>query len=199
MYHNNKTTLSHNNSITLILRSLAVIYDLVIWNVISMGIFLLVYQEEKSLGNALYLLNCFLGTAVFLFFINGFMYQKFGGSIGKKLLFLSVRNQDGNFLSFKEYFFREFIYKNISNIIFGLGYFFAIFDKNHKTFHDLAGNTEVSHTLNIYSSFFFVISVMFSIFVYFETNIRVVNTSFLNKSLNHVVIIYGDLMYHLNK
>ena len=63
---------------------------------------------------------------------------------GKKLLGLQVVDyQTGRIPGFGKMFVREIVGRFISGLFFGLGYFWAIFDKNSQAWHDKIAGTVV--------------------------------------------------------
>jgi len=67
-----------------------------------------------------------------------------GVTPGKKLMGLQVvDHQTGNIPGFGKMFVREFVGRFISGAFAGLGYFWAIFDKNSQAWHDKIAGTVV--------------------------------------------------------
>jgi len=63
---------------------------------------------------------------------------------GKKLLGLQVVDQQtGAIPGFGKMFLREIVGRFVSGLFFGLGYFWAIFDKNAQAWHDKIAGTVV--------------------------------------------------------
>ncbi|MGH7616765.1 MAG: RDD family protein [Gemmatimonadaceae bacterium] len=63
---------------------------------------------------------------------------------GKKLMGLQVVDQQtGQIPGFGKMFIREFVGRFVSGLIFGLGYLWAIIDKNGQAWHDKIANTVV--------------------------------------------------------
>jgi len=71
-----------------------------------------------------------------------------GLSPGKQLLGLQVvRQQTGAIPGFGTMFVREIVGRFLSGLVFGLGYLWALFDKNAQAWHDkLAGTVVVART-----------------------------------------------------
>jgi len=110
-------------------------------NFIFLTVFFLVTtiitNPNKSLGNILFWINIFL-TLYFIFIvINGILFSKHGGDIGKVLCGITVKNGDGTFLSTRDYLFREFVGKFFSTVYFNSGYIYIFFNKKAQGFHDL--------------------------------------------------------------
>ncbi|MHB1298930.1 MAG: RDD family protein [Gemmatimonadaceae bacterium] len=63
---------------------------------------------------------------------------------GKKVMGLRVvDSQSGQIPGFGKMFIREIVGRFLSGLIFGLGYFWAIFDKNGQAWHDKLASTVV--------------------------------------------------------
>jgi uncharacterized RDD family membrane protein YckC len=63
---------------------------------------------------------------------------------GKKLLGLQVVNsQTGEIPGFGKMFLREIVGRFLSGLFLGLGYFWALFDKNAQAWHDKLAGTVV--------------------------------------------------------
>lgn len=70
-----------------------------------------------------------------------------GFTPGKKLLGLQVINQQtGENPGFGKMFLREVIGRFLSALFFGIGYFWALFDKNSQAWHDKLAGTVVVKT-----------------------------------------------------
>ncbi|MCF7885103.1 MAG: RDD family protein [Candidatus Marinimicrobia bacterium] len=67
-----------------------------------------------------------------------------GMTPGKKILGLQVvRNKSGEIPGFGKMFVREIFGRILSGLFFGLGYFWALFDKNSQAWHDKLAGTVV--------------------------------------------------------
>jgi uncharacterized RDD family membrane protein YckC len=79
-----------------------------------------------------------------VYFIWFFTLLRKGLTPGKKLLGLQVVNhQTGEIPGFGKMFLREIVGRFISGLFFGVGYFWAIFDKNAQAWHDKIAGTVV--------------------------------------------------------
>jgi len=63
-------------------------------------------------------------------------------SIGKKIMGLSVISKEQEYITFKQAFLREMIFKPLSYVTF-FGLFWALIDKEQKTLHDILAATNV--------------------------------------------------------
>ena len=101
------------------------------------------------LGNVsqdLGLLAAFLLPVIYLIWFLSLLAK--GLTPGKKLLGLQVvDHQTGGYPGFGKMFLREFVGRILSGLFLGLGYFWALFDRNGQAWHDkLAGTVVVKST-----------------------------------------------------
>lgn len=94
-------------------------------------------------------LQKFIVSGVIGFILIPFIYwvyvpKKFGATLGKKMLNLKVVGVDFNpDLSWGQLIKREALGRFCSLIVFGLGYFWSLFDKDGFTWHDILSKTRV--------------------------------------------------------
>lgn len=74
-----------------------------------------------------------------------FLWRMSGATLGKKLLCLRVRSEDGSPLSVKQAFLRSLVSVG-SAYAMGLGYFWAFWDPCKRTWHDALAGTRVVST-----------------------------------------------------
>lgn len=80
----------------------------------------------------------------FVYMVWFFKLFKRGQTPGKKLLGLQVVNyQTGDIPGFGKMFLREIVGRFVSGLFLGIGYFWAIFDKNSQAWHDKIAGTVV--------------------------------------------------------
>jgi uncharacterized RDD family membrane protein YckC len=92
-------------------------------------------------GKLAMLFSILFAIAYFVWFL--FLLQQ-GLTPGKLLLGLRVVDQrTGDLPGFGKMFLREIVGKTLSGLFFGLGYFWAIFDKNAQAWHDKLAGTVV--------------------------------------------------------
>jgi len=72
-----------------------------------------------------------------------FFVWRFGATLGKKLLKIQVVTTKYEPVSFWGAFLREVVGKFLSSLIFGLGYAWALWDKDRQTWHDKIAGTYV--------------------------------------------------------
>ncbi|MDO8498650.1 MAG: RDD family protein [bacterium] len=82
-------------------------------------------------------------STILFFAYNVFFVWKSGATIGKKLLKVQVVNENYQPITFWQALIRETVGKFISTLVFSLGYFWAIWDKNRQTWHDKLAKTYV--------------------------------------------------------
>lgn len=110
---------------------------LILWG-LAVGIF---GSISEDLGG---LVAIILPLVYFIWFLT--LLRK-GLTPGKKLLGLQVVNhQTGEIPGFGKMFLREIVGRFISGLFFGVGYFWAIFDKNAQAWHDKIAGTVVIKT-----------------------------------------------------
>ena len=117
-------------------------------------------NQNKSLGNIFIWINLYLTLNLLFIILNGILFVKSGGDVGKVLSGISVKNGDGTFLSVRDYIFREFIGKFFSTVYFNLGYLYIFFNKKAQGFHDLLTESYVYVKSPIRVFVVFVISLV---------------------------------------
>jgi len=112
---------------------------------VSMGIGGAVAGEEGAAGLGIMLMVLF-PLGYFIWFL---MLLPQGLTPGKKLLGLQVVNhQTGAIPGFWRMVLREIVGRSLSGLFFGIGYFWALWDKNAQAWHDkLAGTVVVKKVL----------------------------------------------------
>lgn len=92
-----------------------------------------------------YILSVIIGLVCLSipFIYHIFLVWKFGVSIGKKLFQIQVVNTNYQQLTLMQAFMRETIGKLVSGLVFGLGFWWAIWDKDKQTWHDKLAKTYV--------------------------------------------------------
>lgn len=101
---------------------------------------------DSSLANlittTMTLLLVFL-LSVFQFIYFGFYWSKNSQSLGMMLMGIKVLRRDGSALSFLRAGLRGTLGYYLSSLIFGLGYLWALLDKDGQTWHDKIFDTWV--------------------------------------------------------
>lgn len=69
--------------------------------------------------------------------------QKYGQTIGKKVLKIKVVDSSGKTPSLMTFFLREVIGKFVSSLILGIGYLWMLWDGKKQTLHDKIASTYV--------------------------------------------------------
>lgn len=104
--------------------------------------------QSQNVSLFLVRIGIVLSCALFPFMLASILYttefiHRFGGTIGKLLLNLRVRDEESKYVSRKVAFFREFIAKPISAFFF-VGYIAILFNKEHRGWHDDLSGTYVT-------------------------------------------------------
>lgn len=137
-------------------RLLASLVDSLILFVPHNLFWLYVVSASTSLGTFIYYLVLYLVFfALPWILLVGMLYvpwftSKFGGNIGKLLTGLRVTNENGNLLTFRRSLFRSFIGYLFSGLLFGLGFFAIIKDKEKLGWHDKATGSKVVTVRNLW-------------------------------------------------
>lgn len=72
------------------------------------------------------------------------LVTKFGGSLGKLVTGIAIKDSAGKNISFAKALFRETIAKTLSTCLLGLGFWWLLKDKNRQSWHDMASDTFVT-------------------------------------------------------
>lgn len=100
-------------------------------------IFGVIAYQNKEMANIQYL-GTLITWAYSVYFIS-----KDGATLGKKAMKIRVVKTDGSGLTLWEAVLREVIGKFISSLLLGIGYLWAIWDKNKQGLHDKIAGTYV--------------------------------------------------------
>lgn len=96
---------------------------------------------SETLGTLAVIVSFLFPAVYFVWFL---ILLRQGLTLGKKLLGLQVVNhQTGQIPGFGKMFLREIVGRFISGLFLGIGYFWAIFDKNAQAWHDKLAGTVV--------------------------------------------------------
>lgn len=139
-------------------RIIAKLIDLSLIWAIYLFLLMLVFSQAKItafLDQIVYSIIAVIYLPIILPFINSLLTSLFGGSLGKLLTGIKVINQKEQKLSFSRALFRHFIGYKVSAMVFGLGFIWAVPDKNNQTWHDKISNTFVAsiHKLGLLTGF----------------------------------------------
>lgn len=129
------------------LRFLAALNDCYLW-LLQFSAVAIIVSQSKDLETLIKSLLLLLAFVIFPLAFVGFFYQAlftkwFGGSVGKLLTGLRVTDEAGNNLSLKKGLFRYLIGYQFSALLFGLGFWAIIKDKNKQAWHDKASDSRV--------------------------------------------------------
>lgn len=96
-------------------------------------------SAEGISANALVTIPAIVGWIYFVF-----MTVNYGATLGKMALKIKVQHMDtGKRLSYVEAILREVVGKFVSSIVFGVGYFWMLWDDKKQTWHDKIGKSLV--------------------------------------------------------
>lgn len=128
------------------LRLIAKLIDILIYSIpmlLVVKYFSVVTTFSSLVNTAIVLLIILFLTNILIWIYNIVLTFKFGGTIGKLIVGLRVVDENGAFITMNRAFFRHVVGYFISNIFFGLGYFWIIKDKENQGWHDQISNTYV--------------------------------------------------------
>lgn len=119
-------------------RFLAVLIDGLILFAVGYVLGLVLGGQEGENGALLQVLSIIVQIAYLVF------YQgSTGQTVGKKVMKIKVVDANGNKPSYLTFFLRDYIGKAISAIIFFIGFFMILWDKNKQGLHDKIASTYV--------------------------------------------------------
>jgi len=165
-------------------------YFCITWGIFNLLCLVLTdIRDEKSLGNVLVWINLSIILNIFFLILNVILYRFFGGDIGKLVCGIKVKNADMQYLSIRDFLFREFIGKTFSGLFLFLGYFYIFFNKKSQAFHDLLTETYVFDSGlkrvllgTLISTIFYVVSL----FLFYNF---IVSNKVLDRMENHLRIL----------
>ena len=164
--------------------------------IISLFIFL---NTNRGLGNILVVVNSYLFLTIIWIFINGWFYSKFGGSLGKILCGLKVTHEDGSYLNFSDYFFREYVAKLFSGAVLFLGYIYIFYNPKSQAFHDMFAKTYVLKDSSIKPVVSPIISAVIFTLLIFMLMFKIGNENLLSKVETHTQVLSAETEYQLNQ
>jgi uncharacterized RDD family membrane protein YckC len=137
----------------IVARGLAAIIDFLLLNAVNLVISLALDIGLSRLLNVAGIDDDFsykiVGGVIYFFWIASmFMYftfatYRYGRTIGKKILGIMVVGEDGGIPGIEQCFKREVLGKILSSLTVGIGFLWAVFDKNHQALHDKLAKTFV--------------------------------------------------------
>ena len=166
-----------------------------VW-IISLFIFL---NPTRGLGNLLVVVNSYLFLVIIWIFINGWLYSKFGGSLGKILCGLKVTHEDGSYLNFNDYFFREYVAKIFSAAVVFLGYFYIFYHPKAQAFHDMFAKTYVLKDGSYKPAISPIISLILFTLLLFMLMFKIGNEKLLSKINTHTQVLSAETEYQINQ
>ncbi|MBI2029220.1 RDD family protein [Candidatus Gottesmanbacteria bacterium] len=101
----------------------------------------------QLIGSSIVAISIFgiLGGFIYYFYL-AFTTSRFGATVGKMLVGVIVKNEAGNYLTFKQGLFRYIIGYTVSSLLFGLGFLWIIRDPKKQGWHDMVSGSYVTKT-----------------------------------------------------
>lgn len=135
---------------TLIKRIAAMVYDSLLVMAIAMaygaayiGIKYAVFHVELATGERATMSTAgFVGLLLIIECFYWFFWCRGGQTLGMRAWRLQLRQTNGQFATLPQALVRGLV-GPISLVLFGLGYWWCLWDKQGRTWHDIASNTEV--------------------------------------------------------
>jgi len=129
------------------LRWLAWLIDLLLLGLFYQFFFLGVVSARTVTGLFDALLNLVIGGFLLIPlaypFLNSFLISQFGGTLGKLLTGTKIVDVEGEKISFKRAFWRNFLGYLVSGMFFWAGFIWMAKDKKRRGWHDMMANTLV--------------------------------------------------------
>lgn len=122
----------------LVHRLAAIVYDSLLLFSVLFFAGLLAYPITRGHSSTLY--TIYLWNVGFLYF--AWQWLRGGQTLGMRTWHLQLQPTDGAHLTWRHVVIR-FLVAIISWFAFGLGFLWAIVDKQHRTWHDFASNTQL--------------------------------------------------------
>lgn len=174
------------------IRYLAHIIDIFVLLIPALLFLLLVDLSSKGLRDLIvvsiwfFIVFILLSNFIVIFYYTYFT-AKFGGSIGKLLFGLRVVNQNGKNLSFSKSLFRHTIGYWLSGMLFGLGFFAIIKNKNKQGWHDQMTGSYVIKKDRIFAGILgFILIFIFAYSLMFINVWRMTKNTVIEKDINDI-------------
>ena len=178
----------------------AYLVDFFIFNSFFLLLLFIFLNSSKSLGNILIALNIYLGLSLLYIFLNAWLFKNFGGSLGKIMCGLEViKEENGSYLNFYDYFFREAIAKLFSNMLFFLGHTYILYHPKKQGFHDLMAATVVLKKSTLRPIIMPIITFAIFVLLLFLMIFKISNEKLLGKIDNHVKVLGAQSEYQIQK
>ena len=106
---------------------------------------LLTQTKPQDLQNIFVPYSVFFSSGLYLLFslLSSLCIFLWGGTPGKLIFKLKIVTIEGEKVGFGQALLREMVGKWISGLVFDIGYFWALWDSKHQTWHDKIANTVV--------------------------------------------------------
>lgn len=101
----------------------------------------------QLIGSTIVAISIFgiLGNLLYVFYLS-FTTSRFGATVGKALVGVTVKNELGKRLTIKQGLFRYVIGYMVSSLLFGLGFLWIIRDPKKQGWHDMVCGSYVTKT-----------------------------------------------------
>lgn len=131
--------------ISLLRRFGAIFYDsFLLLTILFVASFIIVIPTGiKPEDPYFFLFQAYIFAIAYLFF--AWCWTRGGQTLGMRTWKMKVVNEDGTIISYATALIR-FIVSMISWLPFGLGYLWSLWDKQHRTWHDIASKTKLVRT-----------------------------------------------------
>ncbi|QMU62734.1 MAG: RDD family protein [Gammaproteobacteria bacterium] len=131
--------------ISLLRRFSAILYDsFLLLTALFIASFVIVIPTGiKPEDPYFFLFQAYIFLIAYLFF--AWFWTRGGQTLGMRTWKMKVVNHDGTKISYETALIR-FIVSIISWLPFGLGYLWSLWDKKHRTWHDMASKTKLIRT-----------------------------------------------------
>jgi uncharacterized RDD family membrane protein YckC len=131
-----KTPIESKSCANLLRRFAAIFYDSLLLFAVLFNAAALVYPLTH--GKISFAFRIYLLLVCFFYFVWSWLHG--GQTLGMKVWRLQLQTISGQPLSWQQTFVR-FLTAMVSWLVFGLGFFWAIVDKQHRTWHDRVSDT----------------------------------------------------------
>lgn len=178
----------------------ALLTDFFVFHIFFILMLVIFVNSDRGFYNILVIANSYLFLSLSFIFINGFLFNNYGGTIGKILCGIKVLKQENNqYLNFSEYFFREYVAKIFSGVLVFLGYIYIFFNPKAQGFHDLMADTIVTKEGSLKPILLPIVTgAIFFILVIF-ISYKFATEGTLNNINNHYQVLGAQTQYHIDQ
>ncbi|MFK7816822.1 MAG: RDD family protein [Gammaproteobacteria bacterium] len=136
---------NNNQHVSLRRRFGAMLYDFfLLLTVVFVASFIIVIPTGiKPEDSYFFLFQAYIFFTAYLFF--AWFWTHGGQTLGMRTWKIKLVNEDGSLVTWKSALFR-FAMAIVSWLVFGLGFLWSLWDKQHRTWHDIFSKTRLIHT-----------------------------------------------------